>query len=364
MFSHDRLNSTTGARQDAQRRADQIAAFGRELVELERAGIVALDPTDLARIERHHADLLATLTRQFDVDRTESQRQMTLGMRVASLIGAVTLSAGIVLFFYQFWGLMTTPVQITVLAATPLVALLAVEVAARREPTRYIAAVLAIIAAAGFALNLGVVGAIFDMTPSPQILLAWSAFALAVAYAYGLRLLLAAGLAAAMGYVVGLTAQATGLDWAILLQRPEPLIPMGAAAFLLSFWRPAIRPEGFDRVWRLMGTAAVLLPLVFLATGTEVFSYRLLPLQVLQAGYDILGFGLPLLAIGYGIRRRWPEVANAASVFLVLFVYAKCFDWWWSALPRYLFFLLLGGLAMGAMALLAKLRLRMRWGVR
>jgi hypothetical protein len=185
-----------------------------------------------------------------------------------------------------------------------------------------------------------------------------------VAYAYGLRLLLAAGLAAAMGYVVGLTAQATGLEWAILLQRPEPLIPMGAAIFFLSFWRPLIRPEGFDRVWRLVGMAALLLPLLFLATGTDAFSYRLLPLPVLQAIYDILGFGLPLLAIGYGIRRRWPEVANAASAFLVLFVYAKCFDWWWSALPRYLFFLLLGGLALAAMALLARLRLRMRGGAR
>ena len=148
------------------------------------------------------------------------------------------------------------------------------------------------------------------MTPSPLILLAWSAFALAVAYAYGLRLLLAAGLAAAMGYGVAVTAQATGLDWGILLQRPEPLIPLGAAAFLLSFWRPLIRPEGFDRVWRLMGTAAVLLPLVFLATGTEAFSYRPLPIAVLQAVYDILGFGLPILAIGV---RDSPPVARGGE---------------------------------------------------
>lgn len=360
MASQNQPNPSSGARHDAQRRADQIAAFGRELVELERNGVLALGPEDRGRVERHHADLLATLARQFDVDRTESQRQMTLGMRAASLIGAVTLSAGIVLFFYRFWGLLTTPLQLAVLAGTPIVALAAVEVAARREPTRYIASVLSIIAVASFALDLGVMGAIFNMTPSPHILLAWSAFALAIAYAYGLRLLLAAGLAAAMGYVTALAALSAGLDWSVLLQRPEPLVAAGAAAFLLSFWRPAIRPEGFDRVWRLMGTAAVLLPLVFLATGTEAFSYRLLPLSALQVVYDVLGFGLPIVAIWMGIRRRWPEVANAASAFLVLFVYAKCFDWWWSVLPRYLFFLLLGGLAMGALALLARLRLRMR----
>jgi uncharacterized membrane protein len=360
MGMQDRATTSSGARQDAQRRADRIAAFRMELADLERDGVLALSTADRARVERHHADLLATLARQFDVDRTESQRQMTLGMRIASLVGAVTLSAGIVLFFYRFWGALATPAQVAVLVAMPLATLLAVDVAARHEPTRYVASVLSIIAAAAFALDLGAVGAIFDMTPSPQILIAWSAFALAVAYAYGLRLLLAGGLAAAMAYGVGLTAQAAGLEWSVLLQRPEPLLPLGTAVFALSFWRPAIRPDGFDRVWRLMGTAAVLLPLLFLATGTEAFSYQPLPLAVLRAAYDILGFGLPLAAIGLGIRRRWPEVANAASGFLVLFVYAKCFDWWWTLLPRYLFFLLLGGLAMGALALLARLRVRMR----
>ena len=351
---------TTDARQGAQRRADQVAAFARELTELERAGIVTLDPAVRTSIERYHADLLATLARQFDVDRTESQRQMTLGMRVASLVGAVTLSAGIVLFFYRFWGLLTTPAQVAVLAVTPVALLLAVDVAARREPTRYVASVLSIIAAAAFALNLGVLGDIFGMVPSPHILLAWGVFALAVAYAYGLRLLLAAGLAAAMGYGVALIAGAMGLDWAILLERPEPLLLLGAAAFALSFWRPLTRPDGFAQIWRLMGIAALLLPLLFLATGTEAFSYQPLPLFVLHAVYDILGFGLPILAAWFGIRRRWPEVVNAASGFLVLFVYAKCFDWWWDVLPGYLFFLLLGALAMAGLWLLSRIRLRMR----
>ncbi len=44
----------------------------------------------------------------------------------------------------------------------------------------------------------------------------------------------------------------------------------------------------------------------------------------------------------------------------MLFVYAKCFDWWWEAMPRYLFFLMLGGLAIAAMVVLAKLRGRMK----
>jgi uncharacterized membrane protein len=351
------------ARRDAQRRVDQINAFTRELAELEREGILTLQADQRSQVERHHASVLATLAQRFDVDRTEGQRQMALGMRIASLLGAVTLSAAVVLFFYRVWGLLTTPVQVAALVAMPLVMLAAVEVAARLEPTRYIAAVLSLIAAASFALNLSGVGAIFNMVPSPTVLLVWAVFALGVAYAYGLQLLLAGGLGAGMGYAVSLVAVANGVDWTVSITRPEPLLVLGPCAIALSFWRPAVRAEGFARTWRLAGLAALLLPLLFLSTWPEVFSYRLLPFGALHAVYDTAGFVLPAVAVWYGIRRGWPEVANSASAFLVLFVYAKCFDWWWDVMPRYLFFLLLGGLAVAAMVVLARLRGRMKGGV-
>ena len=358
--TRDRVEPTGEARLGAQRRVDQITAFTRELVELEREGILALAADQRSAVERHHAGLLAGLAKRFDVDRTEGQRQMALGMRIASLLGAVTLSAAVVMFFYRVWGLLTTPVQVAALVAMPLVMLAAVEVAARLEPTRYIAAVLSLIAAASFALNLGAVGAIFNMIPSPLILAAWGAFAMAVAYAYGLQLLLAGSIGAAMGYAISVIAAAAGLDWTVSLVRPEPLLLLGLCAIALSFWRPAVRAEGFARTWRLVGMAALLLPLLFLSTWPEVFSYQLLPLGVLHATYDAAGFVLPVVAVWFGIRRRWPEVANSASAFLVLFVYAKCFDWWWDVMPRYLFFLMLGGLAIAAMVVLARLRGRMK----
>jgi uncharacterized membrane protein len=358
--TQDREEPAGEARLGAQRRVDQITAFTRELAELEREGILALAAGQRSAVERHHAGLLAGLAKRFDVDRTEGQRQMALGMRIASLLGAVTLSAAVVLFFYRVWGLLTTPVQVAALVAMPLVMLAAVEVAARLEPTRYIAAVLSLIAAASFALNLSGVGTLFNMIPSPLILAVWAAFALAVAYAYGLQLLLAGGVAAAMGYVMSAVAAATGIDWTVSLMRPEPLLLLGPCALAVSFWRPAVRAEGFARTWRLVGLVALLLPLLFLSTWPEVFSYRLLPIGALHAVYDTAGFALPAAAVWAGIRRRWPEVANSASAFLVLFVYAKCFDWWWEAMPRYLFFLMLGGLAIAAMVVLAKLRGRMR----
>jgi uncharacterized membrane protein len=340
-----------------------VAAFGRELAELEREGVLALEARQRDAVDRYHAELLASLARWFDVDRTEPQRQMTLGMRVASLLAAITLSAAVVLFFHRVWGALGTPAQVAVLVAMPLVLLASIELAARREPTRYVASVLAVTAAAGFALDLNVVGLIFNMAPTPLILAAWSAFALAIAYAYGLRLLLAAGVGAAMAFGVAVAADATGLDWTVSIVRPEPLLLLGPAAIAASFWKAAARHEGFAATLRLTGTTALLLPLVFLATWPEVFSYRLLPLGVLHGLYDAAGFALPAGAIWLGIRRRWPDIVNTAAGFLVLFTYAKFFDWWWAAIPRYLFFLLLGALSIATLVVLARLRRRMRGGV-
>ncbi|RPJ62226.1 MAG: DUF2157 domain-containing protein [Acidobacteria bacterium] len=348
------------ARQEAQRRVDQVVAFKRELTELEREGVLALGFEERNRIERYHAELLAQLARQFDVDRSEGQRQMSLGMRIASLLGAVTLSAGVVLFFYRVWGLLATPAQVAVLVSMPLLALAGVEVAARREKTLYVAAITAMVASAAFALDLSVMGAIFNIVPTPTGIAAWSAFALAVAYAWGLRLLLAAGLAAGMGYLLSLSAVAAGVDWTSAIGRPEPLIPVGLLVLAASLTRLPGRSEGFPAIWRLVGSVGTLLPILFLSTWPEVFSYRLLPVGVLHVVYDAAGFLLPVAAIWLGIRRRWPEVTNASVAFLVLFVYAKCFDWWWSLMPRYLFFLLLGGLSVGTLVVLGRLRLKLR----
>ena len=72
----------------AQQRADQVAAFARELAALEREGVIRLVPDDRARIDAYHAGLLGQLAGRFDVDRSDRQRRMSLGMRITSLIGA------------------------------------------------------------------------------------------------------------------------------------------------------------------------------------------------------------------------------------------------------------------------------------
>jgi uncharacterized membrane protein len=347
---------------EAQQRADQVGAFSRELEELEREGVFRLAQDDRARIGDYHARLLDQLAGRFDVDRTERQRRMSLGMRIASLVGAVTLSAAVVLFFYRVWGLLATPAQLALLTLAPLVLLGAVDVAARREKTLYVASILAITATAAFMLDVSVVGVIFNMRPSPLAFALWGAFALLVAYAYGLRLLLAGGIAMAMVFVCMFAGRAAGIELGASIARPEPLLPAGAVAFAAAFLPANRRRAGFPEVWRLAGTAAVLLPIIFLSTWGGVFSYLTWPEGVIGATYDVAGFVLGAAGIWFGIRAGWREVTQAAAGFLVIFVFAKCFDWWWDWMPRYLFFLLLGVLAVAVLILLGRVRSRQRRG--
>lgn len=342
--------------EQAQQRADQIAAFTRELAELDRDAVLRLPPDDRARVDAYHAGVFAQLAGRFDVDRNDRQRQLSLGMRIASLAGAITLSAAVVLFFNRIWGLLATPAQVGVLAAAPLAALAGVEFAARREKTLYIASVMALVAMVSFILAMNVQGVIFNMRPSPIALAAWSAFALIVAYTYGLRLLLAGGIAMAMAWICAQVALVAGIDWSVSITRPEPLVPAGALALAVALAPWNQRRAGFAATWRMVGLVAMLVPLIFLSTWGEVFSYCTWPPRTLGRLYDAAGFVLAIGTIWIGVRAGWREVVNIATGFLVVFLYVKCFDWWWLWMPRYLFFLILGALAVAVLVVLGRLR--------
>ena len=71
-----------------------------------------------------------------------------------------------------------------------------------------------------FVLNLSVLGQIFNITPSQNAFLAWAAFALLLAYGYGLRLLLVAGLTSLMAYLAATVGTWSGCYWLSFGERP------------------------------------------------------------------------------------------------------------------------------------------------
>jgi len=328
-----------GAVAAAQRRADRIAAFRDELAELRRAGLLALREEDLERVERHHERTLADLVQRFDVDVSDRGKQLSLGMRVVSLVGAIAFAASGYWFFYRIWGTLSTPAQVAILAAAPMLALVLTAVLARRERSRHFTAMAGISAVAFLVVDVSILGSTFNLTPSPFPLLAWGLFALLLAYAYRLRLLLVAGALALASFQAGILHGWSGGFWPEYFARPETWFPAGLALTALARWRPAALHHGFATVYRVLGVALLVAPAVFLGMAGAL-SYLPLEPRSIEIGYQVYGFAAGAAAIAWGIARRRPDVVYTGTFFFVLLLFLQFVNWWWAWMPKYLFFLI------------------------
>ncbi len=325
-------------RSEAQRRADEIAVFRAELARLAEAGVLRLDAAQSATVDAHHDALLGGLKQAFDVDLDVQGKQLSLGMRIASFLGALALAASVFFLFYQFWGLLGTPVQVVILVAAPLVALAATAWLGSREGGAYFAKLAALVAFACFVLNLSMLGQIFNITPTDKALLPWAAFALLLAYLCDLRLLLVAGLICLAAFIAARAGTWSGMYWLHFGERPEHFLPAGLLAFWLPQWIDQRRYAGFAATYRVFGLICLLLPVLVLGNWGRV-SYLPWTSSAIEGFYQTLGFALSAAAIWLGARRGWGDSVNTGVVFFVIFLYTKFYDWWWELMPKWLFFL-------------------------
>jgi len=347
-------------RDDAQRRVDRIGVFLAELEELERDGVLVLSPDERARVGAHFDRLTARLSADFDVDTSGMEKQMSLGMRIVSFLGALALSAAVFFFFYRFWGLLSMPLQVTVLTVVPIAATAGIELAARREKTLYFASLISFVAFAAFVLDLSMLGKIFTITPTQNAFLAWGVFALIIAYTYRLKLILTAGLACLIGYLSATVGTWGGCYWLSFGNRPENILFAGTVIVAAAAFFHGDRRE-FRPIYRNFGLL-VLLSSVLALSHWGRGSYLSLPVETVEYGYQVAGFILSALVIWAGIRRQWPGTVNLGSTFFVIFLYTKFFDWWWDWMPKYLFFLVLGLMAVGLLLALRRLRNALKGG--
>lgn len=348
---------------DAQQRADDIQAFSRELQRLADEGVLTLSEPQQAAQRQHHAGLLAAYARQLDIDVDARGRQLSLGMRIASFLGALALGASVFFLFYQFWGLLGTFTQAAILVAAPLLTLLATLWIRARDSSGYFAKLAALVAFTCFVLNLVMLGQIFNITPTDRALLPWAAFAFLLAYACDLRLLLAAGILCVIAFVSARIGTWGGVYWLDFGTRPENFFPAALLIFvaplLLDRFVPAAGADGrradFAPVYRVFGLIAAFVPTLVLANWGAA-SYLPIDTDAIEVLYQVLGFGGAAAVIWLGIRRGWNDVVNTGVTFFVIFLYTRLFDWWWDHMPKYLFFLVLGMVAVLLLLLLRRLR--------
>ena len=342
-------------RTEAQQSADRIRILREELAQPELQAAIALTPEQQQRFEEWSRAKLAKLAEQFDVDTTASQKQVSWGMRIASTLGGIAICAAVILFFARYWGYLSTPAQVAILILTPLAALAGAEFAFHRERTPYFTSLLALVALAAFVMNLAALGSIFNIASTERALAAWSAFALVLAYRYGLRLMLAIGLVTLVSYAASVATAHMGYEWLEFYTWPEYFLVFGAAVFAIPLlWRHTHHTD-FPAVYRLVGALTVLITVLSLAEwGADSY----LPWEQINVErvYEFGGLLLSSGAIWFGIRRGWNGLVNAGAVFFTLFLFARLYHWWWEWMPKYIFFAVIGGIAIGLVVAFKKLR--------
>jgi uncharacterized membrane protein len=349
----------TPLRSEAQQRADDIAAFRAELARLESEGVLRLDAAQAQAVRGHHEALLAGYAGAFDIDRDTKARQLSLGMRVASFLGALALAASVFFLFYQFWGHFSELAQVAILLGAALGSLGLTVAIRARDASGYFAKLAAMVAFACFVLNLVMLGQIFNITPTDRALIPWAALAFLLAYACDLRLLLAAGICCVIAWVAARVGEWGGIYWLHAGERPENFFPVAVLLIAFPLLVDHRRMTGFASIYRVFGLLCLLLPMLVLGHwgwGSYLADHEGIATRSIEHGYEVAGFVCSALAIWAGARRGWPDTVNTGITFFVIFLYTKFFDWWWEALPKWLFFLVLALSAILILLVLKRLR--------
>ena len=339
---------------DAQHRVDQITAFRREMAELLNAKLIPFDAAHLQPVTNYHDNLLKTLAKVYDVDLSRQEKQLSLGMKIVSLLGALALGASVFFLFYQFWGRIPVLAQTAILVTAPCLGLIATACISSQEKSGYFAKLAGMVTFACFVLNLTMLGKIYSVTASPNAFLVWAIFALLVAYAIDARLLLTFGILGFSAFLSARMGTWGGGYWLYFGMRPENFFPAALVLGLVSLAGHRSY-SGFSSTYRIFAMLLFFLPVLVLANYGSV-SYLDFSRYTIQHGYQVCGFIGSALAIALGLRRSWPEVINCGTVFFTVFLYTKFYEWWWDIFPKYLFFLVIGLAAILMLLVLRRLR--------
>lgn len=341
-------------KQGAQERVRQIQAFRQELDELVKEGLI--DDASIGDVRRYHEDLLAGFKQRYDVDLDLRGRQLSMGMRTASLLGALALAASVFFFFYQVWGFLGTTGQITLLMGGTLLTLGATFFIQRMDKSGHFTNLMALISLACFVLNISMLGQIFNMASSEKALLLWAAFGMVLAYGFSLRLLLAVSIFFLYGFIAARIGTWSGMYWLSFGLRPENFLAPAIILFLVPSIPGQDRYAGFAPLYRVLALGGFFLTVLVMANSGEA-SYLSMDPNFIEGIYQGLGLVASAGAIWLGVKMEWRHTVNTGTVFFVLFLYTKFFDWWRDWMPKFLFFFIIGATAFLALLVFRRLRL-------
>lgn len=346
--------STTESKLSAQQRVNQIQTFRAELQLLQDEQVVALSQEQTQAIESYHGGLLSGLKAGFDIDLDTSDKQLSLGLKLASLFGALGLAAGLFFLFYQYWGEFTPLVQSVTLLLSPLLMLAICWVCVQRDSTGYYGKIAGFLSLTCFVLNLSMLGQIYNISPSPDAFLVWSVMSLGLAYLTKSRLLLSFAILLFSGFLSARMGTWFGIYWLSFGEHPENFFLPALLIFACGHVTQK-HYESFAAIFRIFGILLLLLPVLVLShwAGGSYLSWSQ---ELVEGMYQALGFMGAGGFIAWGIKRGWNDVINTGATMFTLFFYTKIFDWFWDLIPRYLFFILIGLISLLILVVFKRLR--------
>jgi uncharacterized membrane protein len=336
-------------------RAQRILAFREEVATLQDEGMVGRDGELLAKVTAHHDAILADISAREEVDFTRSEARLSTGMRIATVLGAAALSAAWGFFVAAAWDDLGRGARLALVIIPPILLTLGTAYAARRESSGYVASIVATVAAIAFAVNLTALGVLYDLPDSRRIFLAVGTFAMLLAYGYGLAMPLLIGIGGIGGWLWSLAAIPQGRWWDGVFGQLEFLALLGVGAMLM----PAITrkgPPSFALVWRAVGATGMVVALLFLGLTADASFFDGANRDVVEGIYQLLGGVVFTAMVWQGLVRDRTELVRVGSVGLALLLFFRMVDWFWDWIPKWLFFLVVGGIAFGALLLLRRLR--------
>jgi len=343
------------SKNEAQKRVDQIQSFTKELSLLEGESVLTLTPEQKSAIGSHHKGVINSLGVTYDVDIHEEQKRYSFGMKITSFIGALALSMGLYYLLYPFWGYMSTSTQVMILTLLPFGMLLLTYYLSSIESTGYFTKIAALTTLVAFILNLIMIGSIFNITPTSNSLLLFALFGMLLAYATDTRLLLGASILILSSYLSAQMGTWSGMYWISFGERPENFFLPALVLFLIPSFVSHERYSGFESIYRVFASIIFFLPVLILSNWGYA-SYMTWGANSIEMFYQVVGFVVSGVGIAVGITKNWGEVASSSNIFFTLFLYTKFYDWWWEAMPKFLFFMIIGLSSIAMLMFFKKIR--------
>lgn len=341
-------------KREAQERIKRIFSFRDELSILQTENIIHLSNADQNAVTTYYDKLLEDYSSRYDTDLSKSESQLSWGMRIASTLGAIAFALGVFLFFEYYWDFFSTTVQVALLTVAPFLGWALSEVVASRYKTTHYTSLAVLVAIACFVADLYIVGKIFNITPSPNALLAWGVFGLILGYRHDLTIVMGVCLIALMQFFGGFLTNLAGFSWPAT-QIPEFYLATSSLFLAAPVVIKSAVVTRYRYVYFFVGLFQTYCVLEWLmCCPSESF----LPLSdiAIEWLYTVVGFIAGGVAIRQCISKEWAVGTYLSAVFLVVFMLHKYFDWFWEDLPHYVFFLVLGMIAIAIIASLRKMR--------